>query len=234
MSDNRLTPIELQLNVRNHARLFAAIPSAVKEIVKRNKDVVLAGGAIRSAFEGTPANDYDIFFIEETEPDPLKIDLDSHVQGVALRMTQVSEYLTKRGFKLVFACPEYNLMTLKAGNVKIQLINRQRNVSIESILEMFDFSVCQFATSEFATLWTTPRAIKDVKSRRLSINRVDYPAATLNRLHKYRNYGYTINQREVTILCWEITDTLSPYLHQRFNEDAEFTDLDNIMRFYID
>lgn len=226
MDANSHKPIELQLNARNHARLFAGIPDAVKQLVKGQKDIVLAGGAIRSALEAKPANDYDIFFLSD-DASTGGLDFDNNLTGVAARLNETASYLMKRGFKLVFACPEYKLMTLKAGNVKIQLINRRTYKTIKNILESFDFSICQFATADFSTLWTTLNAVRDVKLKRLTLVDIAYPAASLNRLHKYRNYGYKANERLMSDICLCIYN-----LYSLWGDD--YDTINDHMVFYID
>lgn len=208
--------VELRLNTRNFSRLYAAIPDAVKQIVKKHKNVVLAGGSIRSSFEGTPANDFDIFFLTDKKSKDFEavsdfFDLDGtadkHVNHA--QMKEVRDWLVKMGFRVAFECVKGELITLKAGSVKIQLIYKEKWLSVQELLGSFDFTICQFATYDFSTLWTSTKAIKDVKKRRLSLFEMKYPLATLNRLHKYRKYGYKCNETCLLDICRGIATVMN-------------------------
>lgn len=235
---------ELKLNQRNYARLFAVIPDAVKQVIKDNKNVVLGGGSIRSAFEGTMPNDFDIFFLgvdsqDKPQQSNFSADVDTFfgegseppaaLSILEQKMEDVKNRLIRRGFKVVFQCPEYKLISLRAGPIKVQLINRGPWIDIPDLLKSFDFSVCQFATDNFTTLWSCNTAIKDVKMKRISLVTIKYPAASLNRLHKYRNYGYRVNERFMSDICWAIFEHMLPY-----ESSHDFDALNESMTFYID
>lgn len=231
--ESSLTTIrKLRLNNRNQARLFASIPTPVRKIVKKNENVVLAGGSMRSGLEGNMPTDFDIF-IKSIDGETDGYDFDNNLQGVPRTMVAICEQLQANGFKLVFSCPQYKLMTLKAGGVKVQIINRSKWFDIEELLKKFDFSVCMFATEDFKSVYTSTQAIRDVKKRRLSIGTVEYPVATLNRLHKYRNYGYHINEYSMQDLCWWIWDIMGKW--EVPDGEPDFYDrLNDQMSFYID
>ncbi|WP_273457643.1 hypothetical protein, partial [Nevskia ramosa] len=79
------------LSLRNQIRLLVSISRVIDAVLKID-GVWLAGGSLRSAFDGTPVKDYDLFF-RDTEA-----------------KRKVKELLKSMGAKITFVCPQGSLM----------------------------------------------------------------------------------------------------------------------------
>ncbi len=168
-----------------------------------NKDVWLAGGALRTLIDQNETIcDYDLFFREVNTP---------HKSNVRI----VQEKLIKLGFKLTYECPEGKLYTYEKKNycticntevrdfshspcwssnkvkdLKVQLITEHFYSSPEELLSTFDLSPTYFCTNgEY--LWTSRQAIRSVKKKVCSLLKLSYPVSTFNRIIKYCGKGYS-------------------------------------------
>lgn len=136
-----------------------------------SESVWLGGGAIRSIVNQEHPNDYDFFFKK----------IESAVE--------TEEKLLDLGFFLVFKCPVGSLSTYKLDGIKVQLITSRFYDSIEACIGTFDFTItCAGIDNTF--LYLHDRYLKDLKNKYLCINILTFPAATINRLFKYKKYGY--------------------------------------------
>jgi hypothetical protein len=150
-----------------------------------NDKCYLAGGAMRSLITGETPQDYDLFFSEENEVDLIK------------------EKLAAMGAECYWACPEGKMFSYKlkinAGDeifpepieIKIQLILQSYN-SFEDHLHSFDFDCCCCGT-DGQSITFTKKFVKSVKFKRLTLNRLMFPVATIKRLVKFSNKGFNIN-----------------------------------------
>lgn len=165
------------LSHRNLVRLTSGLPSFIRKLLQANR-VWVAGGALRSSFDKTPVADFDLFF--------------SSPQYAS----QTEEALKLFGAKQVFKCPEGKLQTFELGSAKIQLITPRYYSTVFDLVGSFDFTVCMFAfDSEYVTLGRD--GLKDAKIRKLVVQRLEYPVATLNRIGKYRwGKGYFMTQSD--------------------------------------
>jgi len=141
----------------------------------------LAGGAARSIFKQEKINDYDIFFKDKEFAEIAKTRLE------------------QQGAKRVFECPAGELTTYKISGMKIQLITKRFYKSIEECLESFDFTCCIFGF-DGVTFYTTKEAMKDVKYKNLTLNKLTYPVASINRIYKYKKRGYAFQEVIIEIL----------------------------------
>jgi tRNA nucleotidyltransferase/poly(A) polymerase len=150
--------------------------------------LVLAGGAVRDACFGNKIEDYDFFLLD--------ICSEHHMEMLEHKMKV-------NGFEKIFECPEGKLVTyLKKFSgfdtvgdfeIKFQFIRARKLANVTEALESFDFNATRFALGKYAdTVITDRAAIRDVVTKNLSINAITYPAASINRLHKYRNKGYYV------------------------------------------
>jgi len=133
-------------------------------------DVVLAGGANRTFVDVTEEiNDYDIFFIG-TEPKERLLKWASQYENI-------------------FTCPDGFLYSYETPYGKLQIVCPKIYSSIGELLDTFDLEPSRFVyDGEF--LYTFKEAIKSVKKKVLKIHKITYPLATMNRIFKYRTYGY--------------------------------------------
>lgn len=145
---------------------------------------VWAGGSFRHLFDKEEKiNDFDLFFVGD-KPDE---------QLANARKYFASKYRGGR-FILTYECPENKLFSYKdnSSGIKIQLIDDAKYNSTEDVLNSFDFNCCRFAiqNNEF---YYNKQGIKDIRKKELSLFDLSYPVATINRLIKYKKYGYSTN-----------------------------------------
>ena len=135
-----------------------------------SKNVWIAGGAIRSSLLGERYSDIDIF-------GKSKEDLNTFAT-------------TLNGFKLVY--DSETLKTYRKGNEKVQLIYRDYD-SIESCIESFDYTICQFAMNDEG-LFCNPDSLIHLFRKRLVVNEInpEWAADSLRRMQKYIKAGFTI------------------------------------------
>jgi hypothetical protein len=137
-----------------------------------NNDVWLAGGAIRSIKDNKPPNDYDFFFRN------------------AIVAGETKEKIIDLGYNVVFVCPVGSLITLMKDKVKVQLILSRFYLSCEDCINTFDFTVtCAGFDGEF--IYLHDKYLRDLKKLYLRINILQFPSSTVNRLIKYKKYGYS-------------------------------------------
>ena len=157
----------------------------------------LAGGAIRSFLDrDDPIADYDIFF---TRTD--KIDV-------------VRDILVEADAVLKFACPKGQLFTYhldlksehwwenlfgKPKTIIIQLICKAVYTDVASCVNTFDINAGRFGYDGIS-LYTDRFAIKDVRTKVLTLFSVSYPAATLGRIYKYAQKGYKHYQARIDFI----------------------------------
>lgn len=130
----------------------------------------VAGGCVRRMFCGFPQDsDVDLFFKSEDQLKAQKL------------LLEVAGFAESRG---TIKMSEY-----KRGKFTVQLIGFQFYETIESVLDSFDFTICQFGLKDGGIV-ATPAAAIDAARRRLVAHKVTYPTATVLRLHKYLNQGF--------------------------------------------
>ena len=130
---------------------------------------------MRSVIDGTPVADYDLFCNGEAELVRLKT--------AALRWA---------GTKKLFECPANELVTLKTGPFKVQIINVPSATGPEELLKSFDIIPSMFALKD-GTLWAHRLALKCASQRFVLLGRISYPISTLRRLAKFKQKGYKVS-----------------------------------------
>jgi len=166
-----------ELSLRNQVRVTSGLPSFIRELLKPNA-VWVAGGALRSSFDKTPVADFDLFFESAT-----------HAMFAEAQLYDM-------GARAVFTCPAGKLRTFELGSAKIQLITPRYYSTAFDLVGSFDFTVCQFAfDGRYVTIGRD--ALADTKVKRLVVQKMEYPVATLNRMGKYRwGKGYFMSELE--------------------------------------
>ncbi len=142
-----------------------------------NDNIYLAGGSLRTVLKcsSEEVNDFDLFFKSLDEVGPLY------------------DRLIKDGWVCSYACPDGFLYSLKHGKHKIQLICEVEYPTVENLLNSFDISACIFAYHK-GIFYFAREAVRSVFAKKLRVNRVSYPVATLKRLVKYANKGYSLGE----------------------------------------
>lgn len=147
----------------------------IDSVIRNFEGVYIAGGSLRSFFDRTPLEDYDVFFRDEES------------------FTRTLNAFTTQGFEVVWKCPMGSLTTLKMKHAlrtyKVQLITERFYPSMEALLDSFDFTVTRFGY-DGSHIYFDRQAYRDARSKTLRIHHLSYPIATLKRVEKYVKKGY--------------------------------------------
>ena len=161
----------------------------------------VAGGAVRRTLAGEALDaDVDVFFRDWRQEAEFALGLE------------------ERGFALVEATihhRRYRGAPDAAGReLDVQLVHFARHADAESLVDSFDFTICQFAY-DGATLTYGSRSLADLSARRLAVHRVTFPGSTLFRVAKYRRRGYVpglvTRLRLALLYWWRATGGTAPY-----------------------
>lgn len=163
-------------------KLMEFDPVVENILINFDRQVCVAGGAVRDCVHFEIPADYDLFILNNpyttsnNDPDDI--------------ISQICSALESEGFTNTFKCPNGLLYTFKnEDEQKIQLITTEYYSDVTPLLHSFDFSTCMWAY-DGQTVYTCYQAIKDYWKKQLTLFNLPAPAATINRLHKYRNKGY--------------------------------------------
>jgi hypothetical protein len=193
-------------NWRKNDKVHSFVEIVFDNNLFRYYECILAGGSLRTLLDKKEeVKDFDIFFFNiKKAPD---------VERLLIKFHQ---------YEVIFKCPEGKLTSLynKKEDIKIQLITEKNYVNAEHLLNEFDINACRFAW-DLSYLYTFKEAIRDVMFKCITLNKVTYPNATMKRIAKYINKGYTLTNEGVTTFVNEI-----------YNMGVTQSDLNN--RFYID
>jgi len=158
----------------------------------------IAGGCIRDSVDGKDFDDIDVF--------GNTLNLASFIQN-----------------NLSGIDPSYNTDELKTyykDGVKIQVIDKESTQTIDSCLDSFDYTICQFAY-DGENIFCNPESLLHLKEKRLVMHKISFPYDTLRRLQKYINKGYSICNGGLK----EIGDAI-----RKMNQE----DYDNQIQYYPD
>lgn len=148
----------------------------LKELPELDKDKVwLAGGALRrTLIHDLLTSDFDFFFKNEVELKTFKIKLES--KGAK----KISETEHQETFEI----------KIKDKPRLIQLVKIGYYNTVEDLLDSFDFTITQFAY-DGEDLICGKYSLWDVARKRLALHKMTYGVATMRRLIKYSNQGFT-------------------------------------------
>ena len=107
-------------------RVLANIPRDIRELLKNNPNIILAGGCIRSIIASEKINDYDLF-------GPSRDELERVAKDLAIA----------RGGKLHTTANAYTVLT--HGRTPVQFIFRWTYAKPIDVVKDFDFSIAQAA-----------------------------------------------------------------------------------------
>lgn len=133
----------------------------------------VCGGYIRQLICGSPHNtDIDLFFRSQQ-------DLESQ-----------EKFLLDFGFR--YSWGNDTVKCYKRDSEIVQLIFIAFFPTIEQHLQEFDFTICQFgydcSTQEIVI---ASSAVVDTLRKKLVVNKITYPVASMRRMLKYNGYGFT-------------------------------------------
>lgn len=170
--------------------------------------VYLAGGCFRKLVNDSDTIlDYDFFFANPNA------------------ISDIKHKLENLGAQLIFSCPAGELFTYYLtipkkwykifGNdrkIKIQLITKRFYSSLSELLSTFDFTVTCFGY-DCKQFICHEKYVQHVKKKKLHINKLEYPVATLNRCYKYKDKGYFIGDvlKEIVELVWDRNENIIDY-----------------------
>lgn len=143
----------------------------------------LAGGAIRRLITGDKMDsDFDFFFRSKEKFDEFYIGIkgDKNIEIV-------KEVKNDNNLQLTVNILGENGPIYK--NIIYQLITIDYYEKVEDLLESFDFTLCQFAT-DGDLLYCGDMALWDTANKRIVVNKITYPVASLRRILKYSKQGY--------------------------------------------
>lgn len=166
--------------------------------------VWLAGGAIRDALNGnTEVADYDMFFSNTLDAQRVQLLLEEDL-----------------GFECMFKCPQGELTTFKKDGMKIQLVTKFFYNSMEEVIDRFDITACRHITDGKVIL-TKYSSVRDTFNKKINLHTIEFPNATMKRIQKYIQKGFTLTNKAV-----------DKYVDRIYTAGAvnEFMDL----RFYVD
>lgn len=144
--------------------------SAVKQ------DAWCAGGAIRrTLIKHTLDSDFDFFFRDAEH-------LSAWESGLPSTLSLVRETEHHKHWK--------GIVGDSSLPVDIQAIRFRFYASAEEVIDSFDYTITQFALDK-TELVTTPEALWDLGRKKLAIHKVTYPVATMRRMLKYTQQGFT-------------------------------------------
>lgn len=131
----------------------------------------VAGGAVRDFFarENTES-DIDVFFVNDIALTNARTELED-------------------GLKLKLLYENPSVIAYKWRGKVVQLIRQYFFSSPQECIANFDFTVCSCAVDEKG-VYVHDNFFQDLAGRRLAINKLPFPLATLQRLQKYVQKGY--------------------------------------------
>lgn len=163
-------------------------------LVTDTEGLVLAGGSLRKLVDNSDnLVDYDLFLVGG-DKDIVK--------------QKVIEHLKAIGDK-IFECPQGKLYSyvLKDTKIKVQLIDKRPYIDVWDLLSSFDITAC-CAVWDGDNIFRNNRFVFDVLNKRLNINAVEYPVATMKRIEKYIQKGYSLSNDAAKFFVSEVSDKI--------------------------
>lgn len=136
----------------------------------------IAGGAVRrTLIKHTLDSDFDFFFRDEAHLE----DWERKLPATMNLIRETEHHKHYRGIIEGSSLP-----------IDVQAIRFRFYATAEEVIDSFDYTITQFCL-DGDDLVTTPTALWDLGRRKLAIHKVTYPVATLRRLLKYSQQGFT-------------------------------------------
>lgn len=136
------------------------------------KKWAIAGGAIRAYLAGEEIKDFDIFTQDKETEDQLKNAI----------LTLGGEILRENDL----------LADFKFKNRWFQIIKgRHYDISNSSLIDSFDFTICGAMVRADGGFDSVPTFFQDVLAKHLRVIKITFPLASLQRMQRYIQRGYT-------------------------------------------
>lgn len=185
--------IELQ-PINNQA---TDILASVEETIRCKS--FICGGAVRKAAHNLPMDnsDVDVFFSSVED----YLNVKNHLNGIVLGKTHVN------GTSFNFQRGEINAKY----PVTIQLIHKTYYENMGAVLDLFDFTVCQYGFHR-GKIFTTREAMMDHNKKKLRfVNGDNIMESNHGRLYKYLKYGFEPNAEVIQKYLIDGAYDLTPY-----------------------
>lgn len=180
---------KIELNkIPKHRIKRLPLYETLNKLCNNFKGVYLAGGVIRPIINKNDIiKDYDIFFENEEIGET------------------VLNNLKNAGAKITFVCPKGELTTLKFNNSKIQLITKFYYKSVEELVFSFDINAgCACITN--GHIYYKKEFLNDVIKKLVTLNKVTFPVATMQRMFKYKQKGYYLPESTMINFVQEVSN----------------------------
>lgn len=146
----------------------------------------LAGGALRRSILEQPLDsDYDFFFANEVQ---LKTVLESIKENE--KVTVEKEFSNDMNVSMTLFLHGDTETKFTGRRIKVQLI-KVYHQSPGEVLDSFDYTLCQFAF-DGQNLICGDYALNDTLRKKLVVNKITFPVASMRRMLKYANQGFTV------------------------------------------
>lgn len=160
-------------NDKNYSELWNVV-----QWLPKPHNFFVAGGAIRRTISGESLKEGDIDLFFRTDKDRQKYEI------------ELSE---RKDFKLI--ADKEHVSTYEHVHNKdkyeVQLIKIGYYTDASSLLDSFDYTVAQFAMDpNIPEFYAGDFSLYDLGRKRLAVNKITYPVASLRRLIKYTSQGY--------------------------------------------
>ena len=207
------TPIENPPFYERTQTQYATIPlhsSGIRNewfdvlVSKMPAGAYLAGGFMRSLMAGDNSfDDIDVFFNSSQSFIAMVelISTDTYFTGYKVNRDMAAFWKSANRYRLLNFIPPDN------SKPKLQLIKLAWFDSPEAVIDSFDLTCCQFST-DGKQLCFNPRAIGDVKEKRLKLHKTNSSLTTLERLIKYGKRGYVAEDGEFNVVAERAAELL--------------------------
>jgi hypothetical protein len=150
----------------------------LKVLPEVGNGVWLAGGALRRTLIGQGlTSDMDFFFSSREKLESFRAELTS--------MGAKKKNETKHQETYLFTPEDWEY-----DEIEVQLIKIGYYSSATDLLDSFDFTITQFAY-DGTNLYTGPYSLWDLSRKRLAVHKITYGVASMRRMIKYSNQGFT-------------------------------------------
>jgi hypothetical protein len=177
----------------------------LEELPEITEGVWLAGGALRRTLIGQNLDsDIDFFFKGKTHLDHFRAYL-RQLGATKKNETQHQEtfLLTPEGWE---------------EPIEVQLIKIGYYEDVEALLDSFDFTCTQFAY-DGRNLYAGEYSLWDISRKRLAVHKITYAVASMRRLIKYSNQGFTVCAGCMAEFLTEVAEDPS-----KIREDIKYVD----------
>lgn len=195
MNDNLVTLYREEVQ---HPMMIEAFAWADKNVFDRfgDRNIMLAGGALRSFFTKTPVRDYDLYFPSMDGVLKAQNELSATYQWAKVDGATTDSTTWKRTMISLHGDFEHDTFNL---------IHRKYYETPAEVISLYDFTVAMCGLNKTQISYH-PDYFIDLQTKVLRLNNIEDPFNTLWRVQKYNGYGYQIDQENMWRLVEMIHD----------------------------